>query len=276
MKRSAPYRLPVAGVLISLLAILPAAQAATNSAIDALMHGDCNGAVKSVNDGAGTLDPIALFVAGRMADEGLCVEQDAPEAARFFERAALLGHIEARYEQAAAVGMGEGFEQSYEKAGEICRAAGADPERRLSNYSLGYSCTLRALVGRGLRLTLPNDALPRPTRPAVVEFQPNSRDVRIDSIPTVNKETESATGSRIRKPIVDLRQMIDDAWRTAIKTAPPPDPSRLEDKRIELTVDLDTTFEAGVGMLKNADATDHPMRRLQANELTTVGGKVGH
>jgi len=262
---------------LAVLAAVPAARAATNPVIEALLKGDCNAAVQSANEASGQLDPIALFVAGRMADEGLCVEQDTTMAARYFARAALLGHVEARYEQAAAIGMGEQGDQSYEKAGEVCRTAGADPDKKLSDYALGYSCTLRALAGRSLRLALPTDALPRPTPPAKIEIRPDSRRISVVSLPPVNRESEAATGSRIRKPKVNLEEMIEDSWKSAVATAPQPDRSLLVGQAVQLPIDVDTTFEAGAGRLKMSELNeDHPTRRLLSGDVQNVGGKVGH
>ena len=57
-----------------------------------------------------------------MIDEGLCVEASPDVAVKFFERASALGDLQGSLEYAATVGMGRGAEQSYERAGQICRA----------------------------------------------------------------------------------------------------------------------------------------------------------
>jgi len=57
--------------------------------------------------------------------------QPDPEAAtHFFAKAAELGDRNGTLDFAAKVGLGQGVEQDYQRAGELCRAAGVDPKNR--------------------------------------------------------------------------------------------------------------------------------------------------
>ena len=94
-----------------------------------------------------------------MLDEGICVKTNPVAAAHFYERAAGLGDKAAALDYArpksvwalAALGI-------YERAGDLCHDAGLNPEGKLSRYSLGYVCTVRAVAGKLLRTSLPRGA----------------------------------------------------------------------------------------------------------------------
>jgi hypothetical protein len=169
-----------------------------------------------------------------MLDEGVWVVQNPEAAAKFFEIAAKLGDREAALEYAAKVGLGQGVEQSYEDAGELCRAAGFDLQARLSGYSLGYACTLRSVAGRLLRVTLPADAFRPGTATPVIEFKPSDSTIRVLSMPQVDRESDAPTGSLFGKRRVDARRVIEGAWRKALAAVPKPDAGRLQDQPVEL------------------------------------------
>jgi hypothetical protein len=143
---------------------------------------------------------------------------------------------------AAKVGLGEGTEQDYQRAGKLCRDAGIDPQSRFSDYSLGYACTLRGVAGKLLRKTLPEGAFKPMAGAAVeVEFTPASGKVRVLSTPHVGK-AEARTGSFVPQPLISAPQEIDKAWRGASAAAPTPDTARLDNQPLELTLDVDMTL----------------------------------
>jgi hypothetical protein len=144
------------------------------------------------------------------------------------------------------VGLGHGGGQDYERAGVICRGAGLDPQGRVPNYTLGYACTLAGLSGRTMRMMLTESVFQHSTAPLVVDVSPPRRDVTIVSAPPVAKEAESATGSHVRRPVINLQQKLEEAWRAAIKTAPQPDPSRLQEGAVRLSIDVDMALETAM------------------------------
>jgi hypothetical protein len=212
----------------------------------AVKRGDCDAAINLVKTGVASNDPQAAFLGGRMLDEGVCVVQNPEAAAQFFQLAAGLGDREASLEYAAKVGLGQGAEQSYEHAGELCRAAGVDPQARLSGYSLGYACTLRSVAGRLLRVTLPAGALRPGTGSALVEFKPADATLRVLSTPQAARDTEEAIGSHIGRHRVDPRRAIEVAWRNALAAVPKPDAAHLQAQPVELSLDAETALENGV------------------------------
>jgi hypothetical protein len=211
----------------------------------AVRHSDCEAAINLVKSGVGSKDQQALFLGGRMLDEGICVVQNHAAAAEYFQIAAKLGDPEGSLEYAAKVGLGEGAEQSYERAGELCRAAGLDPRARLSSYSLGYVCTLRSVAARLLRVQLPAGAFKPGTGSTRVEFNPASSKMRVVSTPQVGRKAAPAVGRLIADPLVDAPRTIESAWRVAVDDVPKPDAARLEAQDIELSLDTETILENG-------------------------------
>jgi hypothetical protein len=217
---------------------------AAHPIVVAVRHGDCAAAVKLVNANVAAPDQQTAFLAARMLDEGICVQKDQLAATEYFARAADLGDQSAALDYAAKVGLGEGVEQSYERAGILCRAAGLDPRATLSAYALGYACTLRAVAGELLRETLPKGAFQSGISVAMVEFSPAKPELQVHSTPRVGLE-EAHTGSNVRNPLIDARQEIEKAWRSALALVPKPDASRLDVQSIELPLDVDMTLEVG-------------------------------
>lgn len=223
-----------------------AAALAPHPVSTAVKRGDCDAAIDLVKAGVASNDSQAVFLGGRMLDEGVCVVQNLEAAARFFELAASLGSKDASLEYAAKVGLGEGAEQSYARAGELCRAAGMDPQARLSGYSLGYACTVRSVAGRLLRVTLPARAFRPGTGNAIVEFTPSNSALRVVSTPQVERESEPATGSLMAPHRVNAQRAIEVAWRSALAAVPKPDAAQLEARPVEFSLDAETTLENGV------------------------------
>jgi len=224
-------------------AIASAAFLPSNSVVMELKRGDCLAAVKRVNPEVKSNDGQTAFVAGRLLDEGLCVHEDPVAAAHYFARAAELGNRDAVLDFAAKVGLGQGVEQDYQRAGELCRAAGLDPGGRFSSYSLGYSCTVSGVAANRLRKSLPVGAFkPVAGAAALIEFTPGSRQMRVLKIPHVATQ-ESTTGSWVSHPLINAQEEIDKAWRGALAAAPAPDSARLDDQAVELPLDLDLTLE---------------------------------
>jgi hypothetical protein len=227
-----------------LAALATAAPLSAHPVAVAVSRGDCDAAIDLVKRGVASNDDQATYLGGRMLDEGVCVVQDRAAAARFFQRAAGRGDRNASLEYAAKVGLGEGFEQNYERAGEICRAAGLDPQGRLSGYSLGYACTVRGVAGSLLRKTLPPGAFKPDTGVLLVEFKPASAQMQIRSTPHVARESDAATGSNFGKYRVNAKRVIESAWRDGLGAVPTPDRARLDDQAVELSLDVDATVEA--------------------------------
>jgi hypothetical protein len=130
-----------------------------------------------------------------MLDEGICVAEDQASAAHFYEHGAQLGDQREALDFAEKLGLGEGASQNYKRAGETCRAAGIDPRHLLSDYSLGYACSLRGLAGKLLRVSLPTGAF-RPTAGTAVRiaFTPAAEKMQIRTTPQVGS-ADMVTGS---------------------------------------------------------------------------------
>jgi hypothetical protein len=217
----------------------------SNAIVTAIRRGDCSTAIKELNSEANsTQSQTALFVGGRMLDEGICVKKDPLAASQFFERSTELGDSNAALDYAAKIGLGEGTQQDYQRAGDACHKAGIDPQGKLSFYSLGYACTLRGVAGRLLRETLPKGAFRIPTAPAVIEFRPSTSEIHIQSAPKAERG-DARTGSLMGAPLVDARQAIEKAWGDALATVPKPDAASLGTEVVSLPLDLDMTLEAG-------------------------------
>jgi hypothetical protein len=239
-------------------AAAPSAQAVTSTLashplVIAVRHGDCVGAVKLVNPEVSSNDEQTAFLAGRMLDEGVCVRKDPVAAAHFFARAADLGDKPATIDYGAKIGLGEGADQSYERAGIVCRTGGLDPQAKLQTYALGYACTVGALAGELLRESLPKGAFRPNAGTLVVAFSPASGSMTIKSTPQVGV-ADSSTGSNLRSPLIDAPQEINKAWRDALAAAPKPDPTHLDDETILLPIDVDMTLEPGREALHRLDS----------------------
>jgi hypothetical protein len=215
---------------------------ASQSIIKAIRKGDCDKAVKQMNDAMNSTDAEVDFLAGRMLDEGVCVRQDSAGATDYFKRALELGDRASALDYGAKIGLGVGAAQSYEHAGEVCRSGGLDAQGLLSTYSLGYACTVRSLAGQWLRENIPRGAFVGGV--ALVQFTPQGAATQIRSTPHVGT-ADPETGSNLRKPMIDARTEIDKAWKNALGLVPKPDQARLDNKAIELALDVDMTIESG-------------------------------
>jgi hypothetical protein len=214
----------------------------SNAIVIAVRRGDCAAAVRLINPDVTANDVQTAFLAGRLLDEGVCVHEDPVASAHYFAHAAEMGNRDAVLDFAAKVGLGEGTEQDYQRAGKLCRAAGMDPQSRFSDYSLGYACTLRGVAGKLLRKTLPEGAFKPMAGAAVgVEFTPASGKVRVLSTPHVGN-AEARTGSFVPQPLINAPLEIDKAWRRALAAAPTPDTARLDNQPLELSLDVDMTL----------------------------------
>jgi hypothetical protein len=245
---------------------------ASHPIVVAIMRGDCAAAVKLLNPVVASNDGQTSFLAGRMLDEGICVQRNPVAAAHFFERAAGLGDKNAALDYAAKVGLGVGSEQSYERAGDLCREAGLDPEARLSRYSLGYVCTLRAVAGRLLRTTLPRGAFIGAPPTVLLDFTPGSAQLHIRTMPHV-KQMDAPTGSNLRVPLVNAQQEIEGAWRSAVAGVPKPDAAQLDNQVFQVSLDVDTTLEGGrEGTRENTNA--QPFRSLLPGDIIPGGEQL--
>jgi TPR repeat protein len=224
---------------------------ASDPVVSAVRHGNCSKAVSELKAEIGSKKgPTALFVGGRMLDEGICVEQDRATATKFYAESMEMGDPNAALEYAAKIGLGEGEPQNYLRAGDICHTAGLDPRGRLSFYSLGYACTVRGMVGRMLRETLPKGAFQIPTSPAVVEFSPGNSQMHIVSMPKAER-AEAHTGALMGAPVVNAQEVIEKAWSEALVAVPPPEAASLGSGSVEMTIDVDMTLEVGRNVPRN-------------------------
>ncbi len=251
----------------ALSASAAASTLASHPVVLAVRHGDCVGAVKLVNVEVSANDSQTAFLAGRMLDEGVCVQKDRNSATQYFARAADLGDKPATIDYAAKVGLGEGAEQSYERAGILCRTGGLDPEAKLSTYALGYACTVGALAGELLRVSMPKGAFRANSGALVVAFAPASGQMTIKSIPQVGLGA-SSTGSNLRSPLIDAPLEINKMWRDAVDAAPKPDPAHLDQQWIVLPIDVDATLEVGREALMRNDK--HVFGTLMPGELKQI------
>jgi hypothetical protein len=256
MEQNINCRSAVALASIALSAIASAATAtlAADPIVLAVRHGMCSKAIDELNAETELKDgSTALFVGARMLDEGICVKQDRELATRFYARSMEMGEPNAALEYAAKIGLGEGEPQDYLRAGDLCHTAGLDPRGSMSFYSLGYACTVRGVVGRMLRETLPKGAFRLPTSPAVVEFSPGSSQWRIVSMPKAER-AEARTGANIGVPLVNTQEVIEKAWRGALAAVPKPEAANLGSGMVEMTIDMDLTLEAGRGDPRNTQS----------------------
>lgn len=235
------------GLAVAALGVACTVCAATDSAssraiIKALNKGDCAKATQAVNDTVNSSDAQVDFLAGRMLNEGVCVKQDSTGATDYFKRALELGDRASALDYGTKIGLGEGAQQSYERAGEVCRTGGLDADGHLSTYSLGYACTVRGVASMLLRENLPKGAFTSGV--ALVQFTPHDTTMEIRSTPRVARG-DPDTGSNVRRPMVDARTEIDKAWKNALGLVPRPDISKLDSKAIDLSLDTEMTIEPG-------------------------------
>jgi TPR repeat protein len=208
----------------------------------AVRHGDCNAAVKLLNPTVASNDDQTAFLAGRMLDEGICLKEDPAAATGFYARAAELGDKSAALDYASKVGLGEGTEQSYERAGELCRVTGIDPQSHLSPYALGYVCTLDSVAAELLRQALPIGAFQGSPAAVALEFNLANAEMHIRATPNI-RLGDAPLGSSRRRPLVDAPAEINKAWRQALAAVPKPDAARLDNQVVQLSLDVDTTLE---------------------------------
>jgi TPR repeat protein len=238
-----PYILIIAAMALAAQATAQAAGEQAQGIVSAIRHGDCDKAIKATNDAMNSQDAQVDFVAARMIDEGVCVKQDTNASTDYYKRSLELGNRASALDYGAKIGLGQGAQQSYEQAGETCRAGGLDAAGTVSTYTLGYACTVRAVAGEMLRENLPKGAIP-PGGSALVTFTPSSGALAIRSLPHVAL-ADAQLGSNIRHPMVDARDQIQKNWTRAIAEVPKPDAARLDSKAIDLTLDLDMSIEQG-------------------------------
>jgi hypothetical protein len=221
------------------------AQLSKHPIVTAVHHHDCNAAVSLITPVAGNNDGPTAFLAGRMLDEGICVQRDPELAADFFARAAELGERRAVLDLAAKAGLGIGTKQDYTRAGELCRAAGLDRENRLATPALGYACTVSNIAGRLLREKLPQGAfVPVSDAAAQIEFTPASGAFRITAAPQVGR-VEPTTWMHVSKRLVDAHREIERAWQEAVELVPAPEAAHAEGHAATLSIDVDMTLEQG-------------------------------
>lgn len=273
------------GILVALLATCGLAQAAESIALaehpitKAVVKGQCTRAGSLVNSQVEANDAQAAFIAGRMLDEGICVQADPALSYRFFERSEKLGSRTAAFEEAAQIGQGMGSGAGYERAGEVCRLSGADADHRLDNYSLGYVCTLAVLAGRSMRLTLSEGVFLHPSEPIVILVDPARSDPSIVSAPPVAKEREAATGSRLRRPVINLEEKLAEAWKSARASAPRPDTSALRSgASVSLPIDVNMVLELALAVARdpNDDPSGPTISQLPSLQYQHVGGAKGN
>jgi hypothetical protein len=254
--------LAVAAAMGTAGAALAATQSgATQAIVKAIKKGECDKAIKQMNDAVSSSDAGAHFLAGRMLDEGVCVKQDSAGATTYFKRAFELGDRASALDFGAKIGLGQGVEQSYEHAGETCRAGGLDAQGKLSTYSLGYACTVRGVAGTLLRENLPTGSFSGGA--ALVQFIPQSAVMQIRSMPNIGRDAP-LTGTTVGRPLIDGAAAIEKAWKEALAQVPKPDQTRLEGKAIDLPLDVEMTIERG------KDARSGNQGALLGSEITPV------
>lgn len=150
--------------------------------------------------------------------------------------------------------------QDYQRAGELCRAAGLDGESHLSNYELGYACTLSGLAGKLLRGTLPTRAFqPAAGAVAQVQFTPASGQIIVRVLPHV-AAADLGMDTHISHPMIDAQHEIVKAWHDALLQVPRPDTARLDSQVVELPIDVDMTLEQ-----ERKATTEHQQRLLNGD-----------
>lgn len=243
--------------------------------VKAVARDDCNAVARSANEGMKANDADVIFLIGRMTAEGVCVPPDGAAATPYFAHAAAQGFEAAQIEYGLQTGLGDGADQSYERAGELCQAGGLERQGGGSSvYSLGYVCTVRGLASRRLRVSVPRGAL-LPGRSARVSFNPASGVMQIRATPRVATIRDTTTGTFVDRPLLDAQATIDKAWRWAIDNVPKPDTARLENAATELNLDLDMTVEN----VKSAGAEGQPSNGMLMPgdvRMPPIPGGLGH
>ncbi len=244
-------------VLSASCAVMATEASLSQSAVAlAVKHGECADAVKLLKHDIEMNDSQSVFIGGRMLDEGLCVAKNAEVATKFFAQAANMGDQAARLDYAAKIGLGEGIAQDYASAGSQCRTAGIDPQKHLSDYALGFVCTVRGLTSRLLRASLPADAFQTTAGArARLEFNPATGQLFVRASTRVTAG-ESTTATRIGPPIVNIQQEVQNAWNKALRKALKPDAARLEDQLVEVILDLDMTLEQATNAVHRQTSED--------------------
>ncbi len=241
--------------------------------LSAMSHGDCAAAVKAGNEGVTSGEAPVVFALGRMVNEGICTAQDRNAAASYFARANELGDHGSALDFATKVGLGEGVEQSYERAGELCRTGGLDPQGRMSRYALGYACTVGGLAAELLRTSVPRGAFR--SGALRVEFTPGTGAMEIRSTPSVAL-AEEGTGSNLRHPLVDAPREITRAWKNALAQVPKPDAAILDKLSVEMPLDVDMTLESAGLRTGSGEGRPQPADIKLAMPLNVSGMKPGH
>jgi TPR repeat protein len=251
----------------------PTASRQSRDVVKAIARGDCDGALQLANEGLRSNDPQTIFTIGRMLAEGVCIEPDVAGATAYFSHAAAQGLPAAEIEYGLQVGLGAGAEQSYERAGDLCQKGGLEHQGGGSSlYSLGYLCTVRGLVSRLLRETLPRGAIMPGSRAARVSFNPVSGSMQIRATPRVATVPDTTTGTFVQRPLIDAESAIDKAWRDALSSVPKPDAALLENQGTELSLDLDMSIEAGGG---GGRAHLQPNSQLMPNDIPVQASGPG-
>lgn len=213
--------------------------------VAAVGHQRCAVAISLIHTDVGDNDAPTAFLAGRMLDEGVCVQRDPELATHFFARAADLGLRPAVLDYAAKAGLGVGTGQDFARAGELCHAAGLDAQKQLPDPTLGYACTVAGLAGRLLRERLPPNAfVPAGGAVVKVEFVPGSGALQIISVPKVARG-DSSTGSYVQQPLIKADQEITRSWQEALKEVSAPEAVRADTHAVALSIDVDMTLERG-------------------------------
>ena len=226
----------------------PSASQPSRDLVRAIARGDCDAALRVASEGKHSDDPQTIFFIGRMFAEGVCIDPDAAAATTYFSHAAAQGLPAAEIDYGLQFGLGEGVEQSYERAGQHCQQGGLEHQGGgASLYSLGYVCTVRGLASRRLRETLPRGAIMPGSRAPRVSFNPASGSMQIRTTPRVATAADTTTGTFVQRPVIDADAFIARAWREAMSAVPKPDAARLENEGTELNLDLDMSLEAGGG-----------------------------
>jgi len=218
------------------------------TALEALRRSDCQVAVENLNKGIAAREADAFFWAGRFLDAGACVGIDKPQAAEMFDVAVQLGNERARIELGGKHGLGIGFPQSYEMAGEVFRSAGLDPQKRSSRYSLGYAGTLRAAAAEQLFARIPGDLIHAGFSGEIyVDFQSASGKVNVRLGPQFAMRTDARTGSNLRRSRVEILNVVEDAWADAMKVVPKPDAAKLDNELITIPIRIEAEASPIVG-----------------------------
>jgi hypothetical protein len=255
----------------------PLVQAApgVNPIATAVQAGDCKAAIDLVNKAALDKDAHGVFLGGRMQDEGGCVDVNREAASHYFEAAATLGDAQSMIEFAGNVGLGIGTSPNYERAGALCRSAGMDKNGKFTDYALGYVCTARAEAGHYARLGLSPGDIAAAGATAHVQFRAADGSVRVLSAPHILSREEASTGSRIRRPRVNVDDLVEDAVRKAVSHMPKADTARLGTDAVDLVLDLDMSVRINPGDAEGPGGyLNDPRIQTRNGSATMTSGKA--